>query len=318
MKSININFQQLEYIVAVDTYRHFKTAADKCFVTQPTLSMMIQKLEEELGTQLFDRSKHPVIPTESGVEIIKQARIILESVNKIPEIIQEQKNILKGELRLAVIPTVAPYLLPLFVSSFIQKYKDVKLKISELTTNQIITALENGQIDAGILATPLQKKNLKETPLYYEQFVVYASDKEEVLKMDKVEINNLNNYKIWFLEEGHCMRNQVLNLCSLPGNNEFSLNLEYESGSIETLKRMVKMNSGITILPELALDGLNEAELKQIRYFENPPPVREISLVIYRHFVKKRILDALSSEISNNLPQSLKSAEQKKITGIFI
>jgi LysR family transcriptional regulator, hydrogen peroxide-inducible genes activator len=317
MKSININIQQLEYIVAVDTYRHFKTAADNCYVTQPTLSMMIQKLEEELGVQIFDRSKHPVVPTTTGTSIIQQARVILDSIRQLPEIVQEEQTTMKGELRVGIIPTIAPYLLPLFIGNFIRNFPSVKLKISELTTNQIIAGLENQQLDAAIMATPLHNNQLKEDILYYEQFVVYASPKENLLDDNLLKTNELNSKRIWFLEEGHCMRDQIINLCNIKQQNEFSDNLEYESGSIETLKRMVKINGGLTILPELAVKELNKEEYKLIRYFEQPAPVREISIVTYRHFVKKRMLDALKSEIQNVIPDDMKNNENKSVTEIF-
>jgi LysR family hydrogen peroxide-inducible transcriptional activator len=318
MKSININIQQLEYIVAVDTYRHFKTAADSCFVTQPTLSMMIQKLEEELGVQLFDRSKHPVIPTGTGITIIQQARVILDNIRQLPEIVQEEHSIMKGELKIGIIPTIAPYLLPLFIGNFIRNYPEIKLKISELTTNQLIAGLENQQLDAAIMATPLHNNQLKEDVLYYEQFVVYASPKEDLLKNDLINAKELESNRIWFLEEGHCMRDQIINLCNIKQQNEISGNIEYESGSIETLKRMVKINRGITILPELAVKELNSEDLKLIRYFEQPAPVREISLVTYRHFVKKRMLNALNNEIQRVIPDEMKNNENKSVTEIFV
>ncbi len=317
MKSININIQQLEYIVAVDTYRHFKTAADTCFVTQPTLSMMIQKLEEELGVQLFDRSKHPVIPTSTGISIIQQARVILDNIRQLPKIVQEEQAVMKGELKIGIIPTIAPYLLPLFIGNFIRNYPEIKLKISELTTNQLIAGLENQQLDAAIMTTPLHNNQLKEDVLYYEQFVVYASPKENLLEDNLINIKELGSKRIWFLEEGHCMRDQIINLCNIKQKNEISGNIEYESGSIETLKRMVKINGGITILPELAVKELNNEDFKLIRYFEQPAPVREISLVTYRHFMKKRMLDALKIGIQHVIPDKMKNNENKSVTEIF-
>lgn len=316
MKAINnINMQQLEYIVAVDTYRHFRTAAEKCLITQPTLSMMIQKLEDELGLQIFDRSRKPVVPTEAGVEIIRQARVVLQEVSRIYEVVQEQKGEIKGELRIGIIPTLAPYLLPLFLNSLIRKYPGVKLKISEQTTDRIISMLRRQQLDAGLLATPLNEDGIIEHPLFYEEFVVYAAAKEKVLKKQYLTTSDLDINKLWLLEEGHCLRSQVINLCSLKKRSGAG-NLEYEAGSIETLKSMVKLNNGLTIIPELALNNFSKSEMERVRHFRSPAPSREISLVTFRHFVKKRLLDALQEEILMNIPNEMKSSRKKSVAEI--
>lgn len=317
MKPINLNLQQLEYIVAVDTFRHFKTAADECYVTQPTLSMMIQKLEDELEVQIFDRSKKPVIPTEAGEEIIQQARRVLQEVRGIYEVVQAQKGEIRGILRLGVIPTLAPYLLPLFLDSFLKKYPQVKLKVSELTTGQIIKALEAQQLDAGILATPLGQDGLQELPLFYERFVVYSSLKEKLLKKQYVTPADLDVNRLWLLEEGHCLRSQVVNLCALRKKDSETSNLEYEAGSIETLKKMVQMHKGITIIPELAVNDLTRSEKLRIRYFRSPVPVREISLVTYRHFVKQRLLEALHNEILLHIPKEMQSHKGREVMDIM-
>lgn len=316
MKSINISLQQLEYIVAVDTFRHFRTAADECYVTQPTLSMMIQKLEDELGVQVFDRSKKPVVPTEAGEEIITQARKVLQEVRGIYEVVQAQKGEIKGTLRLGVIPTLAPYLLPLFLDGFLKKYPQVKLKVSEQTTGQITRALESQQLDAGILATPLDHEGLQEQVLFYERFVVYSSSREKLLKKQYITPADLDLNRLWLLEEGHCLRSQVVNLCALRKKDSDTSNLEYEAGSIETLKKMVQMHEGVTIIPELAINDLTKAEKLRIRYFRSPAPVREISLVTYRHFVKKRLLEALQQEILRHIPKEMISAKGREVVDI--
>ncbi|TAH43900.1 MAG: hydrogen peroxide-inducible genes activator [Bacteroidetes bacterium] len=309
-----MNFQQLEYIIAVDNFRHFSDAAAKSFVTQPTLSMMIQKLEDELGVKIFDRSKQPVMPTKAGEAVIAQARMVMQEASRMKEVIRELKGELKGELRLGIIPTVAPYLLPLFLTSFIKKYPLLKVKITELTTSQIIEKLKLNTLDAGILATPLSNPLLNEQILYYEQFMVYASKEEKLMKKKYLLPGDIDPNHLWLLEEGHCLRNQVLNLCELRKKELESSNLEYVTGSIETLKKMVDLNNGITILPELALRELNSQEQKQVKHFKPPVPVREISVVTYRHFVKQRIVEVLKNEICENIPKAMLTSKRKQIT----
>ncbi len=311
-----MNIQHLIYVLAVDTHRHFAKAAEKCFVTQPTLSMMIHKLEEELDIKIFDRSKQPVVPTEAGEKVIKQAKIILQEVSRMEIIISELKGELKGELKLGIIPTVAPYLLPLFLHSFLKKYPLLKIKITELTTQQIIDKLKNHHLDAGILATPLNNDSLNEQALYYEQFVVYASANETVMKKKFLLPGDIDTNHLWLLEEGHCLRSQVLNLCELRKKELETSNLEYEAGSIETLKKIVDFNNGITILPELALKELSPADLKNVRHFKPPVPVREISIVTYRHFVKQTMIDVLKDEICKSVPKEMLSQKRKLVTPI--
>lgn len=311
-----MNIQNLTYILAVDTHRHFAKAAEKCFVTQPTLSMMIRKLEDELGVKIFDRSKQPVVPTEAGAAIIQQAKIILLETRRMKVIVNELKGEIKGELKLGIIPTIAPYLLPLFLNSFLKKYPLLKIKITELTTQQIIERLKNHHLDAGILATPLNNSSLNEQILYYEQFVVYASENEKLMKKKFLLPRDIDTNHLWLLEEGHCLRAQVVNLCELRKKELANSNLEYEAGSIETLKKMVDFNNGITILPELALKELSPEEMKHVRHFKPQIPVREISIVTYHHFIKQKIIDVLKESICNSVPKEMLSARRKIITAI--
>ncbi len=314
--AIYMNLQQLEYIVAVDTWRHFSTAAEKCFVTQPTLSMMIQKLELELDVKIFDRTRQPVVTTAVGQKVIEQARIVLSEAGNLKKIVAEQKGAVNGELRLGIIPTLAPYLLPLFLNGFLKKYPNLKLKISELTTQHIIEKLEVQRLDAGILATPLKIPSIKEMPLFYEQFVVYASQEEKLMKKKYLLADDIDVNHLWLLEEGHCLRSQVVNLCELKRQENLLQNLDYEAGSIETLKKMVDINGGITILPELALRDLSKAQEKNIRYFKTPAPVREVSIVTYRYFVKYNLIDALRKEILSKIPAQMLDPDRKEIAMI--
>ena len=306
---------QLEYIVAVDTYRSFVTAADKCFVTQPTLSMQVQKLEELIGAKIFDRSKQPVSPTEIGTQIIAQARIILQESGKIKELITSQQQDVLGELRIGVIPTVAPYLLPEVISAMLEKYPDLKLMIWEYSTEDIILHLKTGVLDCGILATPLSNANITELPLYYENFVSYVSKTSKLFKKKLIDTDDLTDENIWLLNEGHCMRNQVLNICRSTKNNRLQ-GLEYNTGSVETLVRMVDLNGGSTLLPELAITELSTKQISKIRYFKSPEPVREISLVTHKNFIKKRMLNALKEEILEIIPKAMKHRKKKDIVAI--
>jgi LysR family transcriptional regulator, hydrogen peroxide-inducible genes activator len=307
---------QLEYIVAVDTHRHFAKAADQCFITQPTLSMQIQKLEETLGSKIFDRSKQPVMPTEIGEEIIQQARVILNEVKKIDQLISDKVGILKGELKLGIIPTLAPYLLPLFLQPFLKKYPDVTIKVKEMTTDIIVEKLKSGRIDAGLLVTPLLENSIKEYPLFYEELVAYVSKKNSAFKKTYVLPDDIDLKELWLLEEGHCFRSQIINLCELKKQTKEQSNFEYEAGSVETLRKMVELNNGVTILPELATLDFSAKQLNMIRHFKAPAPVREVSLVTHRDFIKKKIIDALKEEIINILPEKLIANKNKNLVKI--
>lgn len=309
---------QLEYIIAVDTYRSFVAAAEKCYVTQPTLSMQIQKLEESLGVKIFDRSRQPVVPTEVGLKIIEQARTVLIESQKISEILQEKKGELEGELRVGVIPTVAPYLLPDVITIFLKKYSKVKLQIWEYTTERIVQELKQGSLDCGILSTPLSDSNIMETPIFYETFVAYVSEKSGLYQKKVLSTEDIADEKLWLLNEGHCMRGQVLNICNYKHNYGLEGTFEYNTGSVETLKRMVDINSGITILPEMSIRYYNEDEIAHVRYFKAPEPVREISVVTTQNFVKKQAVNTLIKEILDIIPERFKSKKKKEVMGFDI
>lgn len=291
-------------------------AAEKCFVTQPTLSMQVQKLEDTLGVKLFDRSKQPVVPTEIGVEIISQARVLLGESEKIKEIIDDRKRELSGELKVGIIPTVAPYILPKILQSFIEKYPQVKLVVWEQTTEQIIHQLKLGIIDCGILSTPLNESNLTEIPVFYENFVAYVSKNSKLSKKKNISPEDIDIEEIWILNEGHCMREQVLNICQRRKSTQGFKHFEYNTGSVETLKRMVDQNNGATILPELALADLSDKNMDKVRYFKSPEPAREVSIVIQRNFLKRRMIEALKNEILEFLPKRMKSKKKKEVMDI--
>jgi len=311
-----MTFVQLDYIIAVDTWRHFATAAEHCFVTQPTLSMQIQKLEEELDVKIFDRSKQPVVPTETGAEIIEQARAILAGRNNLLETIQDKKGILIGELRIGIIPTLAPYLLPLFIQPFTKKYPEVRLVVHEMMTELIISRLREGKIDAGILVTPLQEAGIKEYVLFYEELMAYVSRKNEVYEKTYVLPQDIDPNKLWLLEEGHCFRSQIVNLCELQKISREASHFDYEAGSIETLRRMVEMNDGITIIPELATLDMPQKQTQLIRHFKKPSPMREVSLVVHRNFVKKKLIDVLRQEILHTVPEKIRKNKTPNVVPV--
>ena len=306
-----MNLQQLEYIVALDTHRHFSKAAKHCFITQATLSMMIRKLEEELNVVLFDRSKQPVVPTEAGKMVIEQARTVLKEASQIKQLSNEMKVGVQGDLRIGIIPTLAPYLLPIFLPSFLKKYPSVKLRIVEQTTEHILQLLSSDKLDVGLMATPVINKNFKAAHLFYEEFKVYVATDDKSLRKKYLLPEEIDVNKLWLLEEGHCLRSQTLNLCELQQQQAKAHNLDYEAGSIESLLKITEMNEGITIIPELATLNFDEVSKQKLRHFKPPVPVREISLVTYRHFIKQKLLNVLSEEIKENIKQTLPPSKKE-------
>lgn len=308
-----MNIQQLEYIIAVDNFRHFAKAAESSFVTQPTLSMMIQKLEEELGVKIFDRSQLPVQPTPIGVQVINQARVIVSQVKQVKDIVQEEKGIVQGSLRIGIIPTISPYLLPKLIQKHTEHGYDIELIIEEATTEQIMEKLSSGTLDVGILATPLHNDRLAEYPVYYERFFAYVSPEETSLYAKKeLDEEDLNINRLWLLTEVHCFRSQILRLCNMRKKRNIHTLLSYEAGSIATLVSIVDQNSGLTIIPEMAIDHLTEVQKKNVRPLKKISPVREVSLVTRKEFLREKMLSLLVKEVKESVPASFLSEELKK------
>ncbi|MDZ4714879.1 MAG: LysR substrate-binding domain-containing protein [Cytophagales bacterium] len=305
---------QLEYIVALDTYRHFVLASEKCFITQPTLSMQVQKLEEELGVKLFDRTKQPVIPTEIGISIIKQARVILREAGRVQQFIDDQKNVTTGEIRLGIIPTLAPYLLPSLFKRVREKYPLLDLVVKETITEEVIHELKNDKLDCGLVVTPLKDPAIKEDVLFYEELFVYVSRKNSLYDKKYVLADEIDPDQLWLLEEGHCFRSQVLNLCELRKSADF--HFKYETGNIETLKRMVDKSDGITILPELAVMEFTNSQRRLVKRLIEPSPAREVSLVRHRDHIKTKLLKTLREEILNIIPKPMRKLGDKKVVEI--
>lgn len=288
---------QLQYVLAVAEHKNFTLAAEKCFVTQPTLSMQIQKIEEELNILIFDRSKKPIQLTAIGQKIVEQAKNIVNEAGKIKDIVEYQKGFIGGEFRIGIIPTIMPTLLPMFLNNFIKKYPKIKLIIEELNTNEIITRLKNGHLDAAIAATPLEDEKIKEIVLYYEPFVAYVPENNSISQKTEIEISDLNLDDILLLQDGHCFRDGILNLCKnkeINGKNSFQL----ESGSFETLIKLADEGLGTTLLPYLHTLNLNEKDKLKLRQFKEPKPAREVSLIYPKSELKIHIIDALRNTIS--------------------
>ncbi|MFK7050711.1 MULTISPECIES: LysR substrate-binding domain-containing protein [Flavobacterium] len=291
---------QLQYVLAVAEHKNFTQAAEKCFVTQPTLSMQIQKIEEELDIIIFDRTKKPIQLTEVGRKIVEQAKNIVNEADRIQDIVDQEKGFIGGEFRIGIIPTVMPTLLPMFLNNFIKKYPKVKLIIEELNTAEIITKLKNGHLDAAIAATPLEEEKIKEVVLYYEPFMVYVPESHSKFSKTELEIEDLNVEEILLLQDGHCFRDGILNLCqnkNISKENKFQL----ESGSFETLIRLANEGLGVTLLPYLHTLDLSEKEKLKLRHFKDPKPSREVSLLIPKNELKIHIIDALRNVISGVL-----------------
>jgi transcriptional regulator, lysR family len=288
---------QFQYVLAVAKYKNFTTAAENSYVTQPTLSMQIQKLEEELGVTIFDRSKKPLQITEIGEQIIKQAQTIVNESERMNDIVAQQKGYIGGEFRIGIIPTVSPTLLPMFLNNFINKYPKVCLKIEEQTTENILKKIGDGTYDAGILATPLANPSIIERPLYYEPFVAYIPVNHRLQNSKTIYTDDLDVNDILMLEDGHCFKDSVLNICNqdvIESRKHFQL----KSGSFETLVRLANEGLGMTLLPYLHSLELKEKEKECIHYFEEPYPAREISLVYHKNELKMQIIKSLHSTIS--------------------
>jgi len=288
---------QLKYVLAVAEHKNFTLAAEKCFVTQPTLSMQIQKIEEELNIQIFDRTKKPIQLTDIGLKIVSQAKNIVNEADRIQDIVEQQKGFIGGEFRLGIIPTIMPTLLPMFLNNFIKKYPKVKLIIEELNTEDIITKLKNGNLDAAIAATPLEDEKIKEVVLYFEPFVAYIPESNAMFQKQEIEVEDLNINEILLLQDGHCFRDGILNLCK--NRNESGLrSFQIESGSFETLIKLADEGLGTTLLPYLHTLDLKESDKAKLRHFKEPKPAREVSLIYPKSELKIQIIDALRSSIS--------------------
>ena len=306
---------QLKYTLAVAEHGNFTTASEKCFVTQPTLSMQVQKLEEELGVTIFNRSTKPLQVTEVGEKVLNQARKIIEESTRMNDVISEEKGVIGGTLKVGIIPTVTSTLLPLFLNIFTKKHKNVDLKIEEFNTETIIQKLEDNTIDCAIAATPLSNNKIVERPLYYEPFVAYVPKHHSLSGNKYLEIDDLTNGDLLILQDGHCFRNQVLNLCSLE-----DLNKQYElkSGSFETLINLSNNGPWMTIIPYLHSNNLSPKNIENVIPFQDPAPAREISMIYSKSQLKLPVINALMSNISSVIRGQIKYNDIKIMSPISV
>ena len=300
-----ITLTQLEYVIAVDEHRHFATAAERCCVTQPTLSMQIKKLEEDLGVVIFDRSRQPVVPTDIGGRLIEQARLVIAATRRMEEIINEDRQEVAGSLKIGIIPTLAPYLLPIFIGDYIRKYPAVKVEVEELVSEEIIRRLKRDTLDAGIFVTPYRDDKIVGRPVFYEQMLVYAHPGHELLRKQTLEVADIATPELWMLGDGHCFRDQVVNLCAARETQHRDLPFEFESNSLDTLMKIVDREGGFTLIPELAVLYMDEGKRRQVREFSSYHPLREVSVIYSRYYTKQKLIELLCADIRQAVPPAM-------------
>lgn len=298
-----MNIQQLQYVLAVEEHRHFQKAAEACFVTPAALSIMIKKLEEELGVVIFDRSRQPVLPTKAGLLVINNARAVLSGLQKLEEEVKWHLSGagISGNLRIGIIPTLAPYLLHLFLPGLLHEYPELRIELRELTTEVIKDQLRKNHLDVGILALEVGMEEFKQCHLFNERLLVFVGAREQQLNKQYLLASDIDVTRLWLLEEEHCLRSQVMNLCSLKKSAIDHAQLIFDAGSIETLMNMVEATNGITVIPELATLNLTAKRKKQLRTFADPVPVRAIGMITYRHYVKAALLEVLQASIKKSV-----------------
>lgn len=300
-----MTIQQLKYIVALDEERHFARAAEVCMVTQPGLTIQLKNLEEEIGIKIFDRTKVPLKPTKLGIEIINRAKKILRETNEIRDFVVNEKNLLKGELKIGVISTLSPYLIPLFIKAMREMAPKVNFIIKEANTGQLMQEVENGMLDVAIMATPTGNPHLIEHPVFKEPFVAYLNENHPMAAADFYEIQPEDKPELLLLHHEYCYNAQLLDICNIKEHGKIKAQFSYDISSIETLKNLVRAELGFAIIPQLSI--VNEKESNLFKPFKEPKPVREISLVVSDTFSKKLLLDKMNEAIWNCLPDELKN-----------
>lgn len=309
-----MTLQQLEYIIAVYRHKHFAKAAEYCNVTQPTLSSMIQKLEDELGVKIFDRKKQPITTTEIGKLVIDNAWNVLRRAKRLKEAVEEEKHSLTGTFKIGIIPTIAPYLIPRFFPQLMSKYPNMDVRISEMKTEEIKTALKRGDLDAGILALLEDMEEFNCDHLFYEQFFTYIAENDELHQHSSIKTSDLADEYLWLLDEGHCFRDQLVKFCHLKSAT--ASKKAYSLGSIETFMRMVESGKGVTFIPELALYQLSESQKKLVRPFAIPVPTRDVVMITTPNFIRTSIKELVEDEVKRSVPEdmlALKKTIQKVV-----
>ncbi|MDY3521234.1 LysR substrate-binding domain-containing protein [Riemerella anatipestifer] len=308
-----MNVQQLEYLISVDKHKHFGKAAQACFITQPTLSAMIQKLEEELDVKIFDRSTHPIRTTDAGKEILQHAYRIIDEINEMKNKANSLNNILAGKVVLGIIPTVSPFILPVEIFDFLSQNPNIEMEVKELNTDSVIKALKSGEIDAGIIATPHHDADeFFKDVLFNEELMLYSSEYGGENESKFVLPQDIKADKIWLLEEGNCLTTQFENICKLKENRLKPNNLDFKATSISSLLQIVDRVGGITLLPELAANQLENTQKAKISRFRKPFPYREISLIYYKPTYKQKILDEFVKVVRESVQPKLNYTQAPK------
>lgn len=298
-----MTIQQLEYVLAVDTYRHFGRAAEFCRVTQPTLSMMIQKLEDELEIKLFDRSQQPIQPTKAGEKVIKQARNVIQQASLIKDIVKEEEESIEGVFKMGILPTIAPYLLPRFIQGVMKENPGLDLRVMEMKTETTLKSLLKGEIDAAIIASREDELRIESTTLFYEQFLVYISREEPIFKNKLIKSADISEERLWLLDEGHCFRDQLMRFCNMEKVKLHQA--AYQLGSLETFMRMVEGGNGITFIPELAVEQFCDAQKELVHPFAIPRPAREIVFITRKDFVRHKVGKLLVDSVRASVPKHM-------------
>jgi LysR family hydrogen peroxide-inducible transcriptional activator len=306
---------QLKYVLAVAEFRNFTIAAEHSYVTQPTLSMQIQKLEEELEIQIFNRNKKPIALTEIGKKVVEQAKTIVNESNRLSDIVDQQKGFIGGDFKIGIIPTITPTLLPMFLKSFLKKYSKVNLIVEELTTQEIIKKLSDGHLDAAIAATPLENDDIKEKVLYYEPFVNFIPESHRLYNHKKIDPSDLNLDDILLLRDGHCFKDSIINLCNISSQSNKS-GFQFQSGNFETLIKLSKENMGMTLLPYLTTFDLSENDKKYLREFNTPVPARAVSIIHHKSQLKMQLIEALKNTIDGIIRGAIAFHDVKIISPI--
>ncbi len=296
-----MTLQQLRYITAVNRFRSFAKAADSCNVTQPTLSAMIVKLEEEIDIRIFERTNKSVSPTLAGEKIIRQAENILMEVDRISEIVSEDKGNIGGKFNLSVGPTIAPYILPRFIKHYREAYPAVELSIKELKADFMLEALLRGEIDAGIGIADNIREGILEIPLYTEKFLVYLSE-SCWRKLPVFKPENLEHENMWIMKDAQCLRDSAFSFCKARSIGHHI----YEAGSIDTLIRIVDENGGFTIIPEMHLPFLSDAQRENVRRIEGDYlSQRRVSLYIREDYIRQAMLNTITKTLLRFMPEGM-------------
>lgn len=306
-----MNFNQLKYFIELARVRNFSESAKVLSISQPALSLQIQKLEDEFEYKLLDRTKKPLALTEEGELFYEKALEIVQLVEHLENLNLEIEEKIEGILRVGIIPTLSPYLVPLFMGKLKQTYPKLGVHIEELKTDEILDQLAHNELDLGLISTPVKASKIGFVPLFYERFYVYLSPDQPLFDQDSIDLKAINMDKLWYLHEGNCFQNQVNTVCEIRDIRQSELPFQYASNSIESLKRIVESEGGMTFIPELATSQIAAEYENMVKPIAQPTPTREISAAYLRTTGLKRTAKALIELLSSCIPARM---QQKPTT----